>query len=127
MPKGPLVACPRCHALHESGKCPTLAARRATYDQARGSASSRGYDAHWNIMRAAFLKGQPRCAEPGCGERATEVDHIDGNARNNSFRNLRPFCKSHHSARTARDQGFGAARRAAGGGGGVKSLAPRRP
>ncbi len=52
----------------------------------------------------AFLEHSPFCAE--CGKPATDLDHIDGNARNNDLRNLRPLCHSHHSARTAREQSF---------------------
>jgi 5-methylcytosine-specific restriction protein A len=74
------------------------------YDRTRGSAASRGYDAKWRVVRAAHLKRYPACV--WCADRATEVDHIDGNARNNVAANLRSACKPCHSRRTARDQGF---------------------
>jgi hypothetical protein len=41
-----------------------------------------------------------------CPERATDVDHIDGNSRNNSPSNLRALCHKCHSRRTAREQSF---------------------
>jgi 5-methylcytosine-specific restriction protein A len=47
------------------------------------------------------------CAYAGRITAATEVDHLDGNSRNNDGMNLRSLCHSCHSARTARDQAFG--------------------
>ncbi|WP_291295831.1 HNH endonuclease signature motif containing protein [Elioraea sp.] len=47
------------------------------------------------------------CCEAGRVAPARDVDHIDGDARNNARSNLRPLCHSCHSARTARDQSFG--------------------
>ncbi len=38
---------------------------------------------------------------------ATEVDHIDGDSRNNEPANLRCLCHRCHSRRTAKDQAFG--------------------
>lgn len=46
-------------------------------------------------------------AEPRRITPATDVDHIDGNPRNNAPANLRPLCHSCHSRRTATDQSFG--------------------
>jgi 5-methylcytosine-specific restriction protein A len=50
------------------------------------------------------------CSHPGCTAAATEADHIVAVALRPDLRlrwsNLRPFCKPHHSARTARDQSF---------------------
>ena len=76
----------------------------AEYDRTRGSAAKRGYDANWRCVRIEHLKRNPVCV--WCPDRATEVDHIDGNARNNASANLRSACKPCHSRRTAKDQGF---------------------
>lgn len=111
MPNAALVACPRCGAKHAGGQCPARQAQRAAYDQARGTAASRGYGSKWRVIRAAFLKAHPCCEEPGCRDRAIDVDHRDGNPEHNAWSNLRPYCHAHHSSRTARDQGFGAAMR----------------
>ena len=77
----------------------------------RPSAWSQGYDREWQEFRAAFLRAYPRCCEPGCNAAATQVDHIRSVREHPELRliasNCRPFCKSHHSARTAREQGFG--------------------
>jgi 5-methylcytosine-specific restriction protein A len=52
------------------------------------------------------LASHPLCAV--CDEPATDVDHIDGNARNNDVHNLQSLCHSCHSRKTARqDGGFG--------------------
>ena len=110
MPTAPARWCARCAAAHASGiPCPKAMAAKAARDQARPSPSARGYDHHWRIVRAAYLAANPFCVT--CGRAATEVDHRDGDSRNNEWGNLRAFCHEHHSSRTARDQGFGKARR----------------
>ena len=116
MPTAPPRWCARCACPHASGTpCPKAQAAQDAYRQAqdrqRGSASSRGYGSKWRIIRAAFVKAHPRCEVLGCGQPTTDVDHRDGNSQNNAWTNLRPFCHAHHSSRTARDQGFGAAMR----------------
>ena len=85
------------------------AERKQAFDKRRGSSSQRGYDWRWRKLRAVVLAEEPLCRF--CGEQgfvvsAEEVDHIDGNSRNNARDNLRPLCRGCHSARTARDQGF---------------------
>lgn len=76
----------------------------------RESAAARGYDYHWrSVVRPRQLAKEPLCRF--CEEKrrvvpATEVDHIDGNSRNNDPDNLRSLCHDCHSGRTARDQGF---------------------
>jgi len=74
----------------------------------RPSASERGYDAKWAKTRAAFIAANPICGEVGCMEGTTDVDHIDGlgprGPRGHDPTNLRGYCHSHHSQRTARDQ-----------------------
>jgi 5-methylcytosine-specific restriction protein A len=78
-------------------------------DRERGTRQQRGYDAAWQRVRLVVLAAEPLCRfcdAAGRIEPATEVDHIDGNSRNNDRANLRPLCKPCHSRRTARDQGF---------------------
>jgi 5-methylcytosine-specific restriction endonuclease McrA len=85
--------------------------RKAALDRTRPSAVDRGYDAAWRAVRNAFAMANPICSVPGCCERTDEVDHIESIRQRPDLRlrwsNLRPFCKSHHSERTAKDQGFG--------------------
>lgn len=87
-----------------------LAELRARTDAARPSAADRGYDRDWFKLRAAFLKAHPICCRQGCGEFATDADHYLDVRTHPELRlvwqNLRPYCHAHHSARTARDQGF---------------------
>lgn len=90
--------------------------RRAAYDRTRPTAAARGYDETWRKIRAGVLRLEPccrTCAAQGRRVEAVEVDHIDGNSRNNATANLRPLCRHHHSQRTARDQAFGRKRRPA--------------
>lgn len=60
----------------------------------RSSSHARGYGARWRLIRVAVLSTRPACTM--CPARATEVDHIDGNNRNNKRANLRPMCKPCH-------------------------------
>jgi 5-methylcytosine-specific restriction enzyme A len=85
---------------------------RAEQDKLRGSANDRGYDAAWRKLRAQFLKVNPWCCEAGCGERATQVDHVHSIRERPDLRlsweNLQPMCRGHHSSATNRfDGGFG--------------------
>jgi 5-methylcytosine-specific restriction enzyme A len=74
----------------------------------RPSASKRGYGTRWQRTRRTYLRGHPVCDAPGCTAPATEIDHVDGlgpnGPRGHDPANLRAYCKSHHSQRTARDQ-----------------------
>ena len=113
-PWAPRQACQRCGGAHRAGEtCPQAVqaqdAYRRAQDRQRGSASSRGYGSPWRATRAAFIQAHPQCSV--CWQPTTDVDHRDGDSRNNAPENLQPFCHAHHSARTARDQGFGKARR----------------
>lgn len=107
--------CASCGRTVPSGqRCPCREVARAEYDRQRGTPAERGYDDRWRALRLKFLQVHPVCCEPGCGREATEVDHIISVRENPALRlvwkNLRPFCKPHHSARTARDQSFGRAK-----------------
>jgi len=84
--------------------------RKAMQDRARPSSQARGYDADWRTLRNRFMAAHPQCSEPGCDAPAQEVDHILSVRERPDLRlswfNLRALCKTHHSARTAREQGF---------------------
>jgi hypothetical protein len=88
------------------GRC---AAHKLLDERPRPSAASRGYDSHWRIVRAAFLRAHPHCECDYCVISqtrlpATDVDHRDGDSHHNLWSNLRAMAHAHHSRRTARDQ-----------------------
>ncbi len=95
---------PGCPTISDTPRCPAhmLAAERT-----RGSAHQRGYGTKWQRTRRRYLRANPICCEPDCLRLATDVDHIDAlgplgpNGHNPD--NLRAYCHSHHSQRTARD------------------------
>lgn len=105
MPWAPPRHCPAGHPPFTGSRCPLCAAAR---DKLRGTAAQRGYDDKWRSFRAAYLRRNPVCCVAGCGQPATEVDHIrplrEGGGRFDAA-NLRPTCKQHHSRRTMADQG----------------------
>ncbi len=92
------------HAAYLGRRCPACERER---DSLRGTSSSRGYDKDWRKFRSDFLRNNPRCVVVGCGELATDVDHIiginEGGARLD-VGNCRAMCHRHHSQRTGRDQ-----------------------
>lgn len=117
---------PKCPTLTRGGPCEVHARERQKWvDETRGTSTERGYGSGWRRTRGVILAKRPHAYVDDHGivrghgplcvmctmERrvtaATDVDHIDGNPRNNTFVNLRPLCHSHHSSRTATDQGFG--------------------
>lgn len=118
MPTAPRRPCrkPGCHALHgnASGYCDThqLAAKRERWDDDRGTASQRGYGAHWRKVRDAILRRYPLCQAEGCTQAATVVHHRDEDPGNNAADNLMAMCRACHE----RHHG----RQAQGGGGGSK-------
>lgn len=70
--------------------------------------SARGYDWAWQKIRRAHLAVHPLCEDCKAAGRvtpATEVDHADGNVKNNEPGNHRSLCKSHHSRKTVRENG----------------------
>lgn len=76
----------------------------------RPSSHSMGYDAEWRSKRAMVLRNSPFCAVRGCRERASHVDHIKPHVKGqfHDMRNLQALCHSHHSQKTAaQDGGFG--------------------
>ena len=114
MPYAPRKPCcqPGCAALVRVSERYCTAHRRAArtqVDERRGSSAERGYGRTWRRVRLMVLADEPlcrMCKADGRLTAASEVDHIDGDSRNNQRGNLRPLCKPCHSRRTARDQGF---------------------
>lgn len=99
-----------CPELTDKGsKCDQhRKADRRQADRKRPNATERGYGNKWRKARAEYLAAWPICEEPGCGEPATDVDHIDGlgpnGPRGYDWANFRSYCRSDHAKRTARDQ-----------------------
>lgn len=84
---------------------------RRELDRERGSAASRGYDRTWQRLRASVLNEDPLChfcLAEGRTTAATVVDHIERIRDRPDLRlvrsNLRPLCKPHHDAHTARTE-----------------------
>lgn len=115
MPMMPLKACRAqgCAEVSNSKYCAKHEAtlgktERAQVDKARPSSVKRGYGAAWKRLRLIVLRDSPlciMCQRAGKYTASTEVDHIDGDVRNNSFGNLQTLCRSCHSSKTAREQG----------------------
>lgn len=100
-----------CGRIAPGGQaCICQAAKRKAHDQQRGTSAQRGYTADWKRCRRLFLEAHPLCSTPGCGQRATDADHIKTIAERPDLRlswsNLRPFCHACHSRHTATTQGF---------------------
>ncbi len=50
---------------------------------------------------------QPICDVEGCNEPGWEMDHRDGDQWNRARENVHMMCKTHHSQKTARENGGG--------------------
>lgn len=104
-----------CNAIVESGYCTEHQRDKRSYDQYRSSAHQRGYGHKWREARKIFLSQHPLCIDceaDGILTAATDVDHdIPHRGDNKLFwdrTNWRARCHSHHSQKTAReDGGFG--------------------
>lgn len=94
-----------------------LAEMRKRTDAKRAASSQRGYDSEWRRFRRAFLDTFPHCSFKGCTADAVDVDHVMDVRRYPALRltmsNCRGYCHAHHSARTAKDQGFGRTKKTA--------------
>lgn len=105
---------PGCPTLTTERTCPAHGrSTQRQYDQARGSAASRGYDARWRRLRLLVLRAEPLCRECGTEGRVTpaaDVDHITPLRRGgtNDRRNLQPLCHSCHSRKTQAETTSGA-------------------
>lgn len=123
MPNRPAKACLThgCRVLvrGSASRCPEHARAK---ESARGSSTSRGYDAEWRRLRGAHLSAHPMCSHPACDLIATDVDHVTPHRGDDRLRldpdNLQSLCHGHHSSKTvAQDGGLGRARVVDDGGG----------
>jgi 5-methylcytosine-specific restriction enzyme A len=93
---------------------PATARHEPAQAQRKGS-TARGYGYKWQQARAGYLAKHPLCVEcekEGRVVAATDVDHIIPHKGDMVLfwdsDNWQPLCKSHHSEKTAReDGGFG--------------------
>ena len=99
-----------CPALINERRCPEhKRAETRRYDQQRGSSSARGYGVRWRKYRTWFLSQTANifCAT-GCGQPATDVDHIKAvTGPNDPFfyapTNHQALCHACHSRKTVGD------------------------
>ena len=116
MPTKPsLKACanPRCPELTVGKYCHNHRAELAVQQDARPSASRRGYGHKWRQASALYLIINPTCVH--CGDYATEVDHIIPHKGDMELfwdrGNWQSLCHIDHSRKTGREQaGHGAGR-----------------
>lgn len=60
----------------------------------------------WGVTRKRILqRAGGRCAEPGCTDRATDVDHIVAVSAGGSEAdaNLQALCRQHHNRKTSQE------------------------
>lgn len=120
MPRRPKRPCsyPGCPELTEPGQrfCNKHKKQeQKRYDQERGTAAQRGYNARWRRARKRFLAANPLCVEckkEGRLTPATVVDHIIPHKGDMKLfwdeRNWQALCKRCHDRKTAKeDGGFG--------------------
>lgn len=83
---------------------------RARQHEARPNFRQRGYTSRWDKLRKLHLQRHPlcvHCESEGKLTPATEVDHVIPHRGDQSLfwneGNWQSLCKSHHSAKTARE------------------------
>jgi len=121
MPTAPLRPCamPGCPEFVQAGERHCKTHRSQTYAHRRertGTTAQQGYGGRHRNWRKMVLARHPVCCEPGCGQAATEADHIVSLKAGGSWSldNGQGLCKRHHSIKTVReDGGFGNARKLA--------------
>lgn len=132
MPQRPLKPCsaPVCAALVRGKRfCEShehLAEQhKRQHDRRRGTSTERGYGYKWQKARARFLQANPlcvKCQSQGRVKAASDVDHIMPHRGDMTLfwqpSNWQALCHSHHSEKTAtEDGGFGNGAREGRGGG----------
>lgn len=98
-----------CPELCESGRCDV---HRRAADQARGTATERGYGVAHRAFRRAVLRRDPICVILGCFQFATVADHYPLSLRELRERGLNPYepsrgrslCAECHGRETAKHQ-----------------------
>lgn len=119
MPSRPPNPCtePGCSALlhpsrsNRSGRCERH--RRAADRRVKAGQPHRAYGTpRWRRIRAQVLREEPVCRD--CDAPSVEVDHIsprrlelEAGRDPDRRENLQGLCRRHHSAKTAREIGFG--------------------
>ncbi|MBZ5638306.1 MAG: HNH endonuclease [Acidobacteriia bacterium] len=104
MPSRPATPCrwPGCPALSHERFCPEHQSDEyRRQDANRPSMRERGYTSAWLTLRKEILRRDNHVCR-GCGQRATDVDHIMSKRAGGSDdpRNLQALCHSCHSAKT---------------------------
>ena len=120
MPYAPKRFCrtPRCpNLVTGGGYCPAhQRAKRQVERRHFTGTPGVNYGRAWGKLRAAFLSRPehlwcPDCLAEGKRVLATELDHVQPHCGDPGLfwdeANLVGRCKSHHSAKTAREVGFG--------------------
>ena len=100
---------PGCPKLVTTGsRCPEH--QRALWksqDISRPSPSARGYGRAWQKLRQQILaRDGGVCTVPGCGEAATEVDHVIPKhaGGTDAPENLASTCRRHHATKTGTER-----------------------
>ncbi|MFA5385639.1 MAG: HNH endonuclease signature motif containing protein [Eubacteriales bacterium] len=104
---------PGCPELTDGGRCEKHKKQEARrYDEQRGTAASRGYGSRWQEARLVYLRRHPLCVvceKEGKITAGTVVDHIIPHRGNRELfwdvNNWQTLCTSHHSEKTAREDG----------------------
>lgn len=89
------------------GYCATHAAAKERQTERKGRSLYK--TAKWRNTRKAVLAAKPLCAAEGCGEIATDVDHIVPLPTGEQFAmsNLQGLCRYHHGVKTRGEQTSG--------------------
>lgn len=115
MPVSPALACP-CGGRRQAGQPCERCGRggkqsRREYDQRRGSAAERGYDAAWQRFRKRYLAEHPLCEDcqaTGIVTAATDIHHIaklrDRLDLKYEDSNLMALCSRCHDVRTRKGE-----------------------
>jgi 5-methylcytosine-specific restriction enzyme A len=114
MPSSPKRPCAYagCSILVYKGFCPKHEKKAALeLNKRRGSPASRGYGHEWQKLREQILARDLRlcqqCRREGRAWPAKDVDHIIAKSKGGSddSSNLESLCHTHHSRKTAREDG----------------------
>ena len=114
MPYKPKKPCsyPGCPKLIPAGTSYCTKHKQAEqkrYDQQRGTAAQRGYDARWQRYRKQYITEHPLCINFNeCHNPTTVVDHKQPVSKGGDFwdpDNHQPMCKPYHDRKTAEKDG----------------------